>query len=39
VIGVAVAYRGKVGYYAHHDEILAALKRDGFGWLVPAIKP
>jgi S1-C subfamily serine protease len=35
VIGIAVAARGGAGYYAHHDEILAALKRDGQGWLVP----
>lgn len=35
VIGIAVAYRAGKGYYAHHDEIVAALKRDGFGWLVP----
>lgn len=35
VIGIAVAVRDGAGYYAHHDEILAALKRDGHGWLVP----
>jgi S1-C subfamily serine protease len=35
VIGITVAFRGKVGYYAHHDEIVAALKREGFGWLIP----
>ena len=34
VIGVAVAARDGAGYYAHQDEILAALKRDGHGWLV-----
>lgn len=34
VIGIAAAYRGGAGYYAHHDEILAALKRDGYGWLI-----
>ena len=34
-IGIAVAASGGKGYFAHHDEILAALKRDGFGWLVP----
>lgn len=34
VIGIAVADRGGRGYYAHLDEILAALKRDGHGWLV-----
>ena len=28
--------RGERGYYAHHDEIVAALKRAGHGWLVPA---
>ncbi len=39
VIGIAVAYRGAVGYYTHHDELLAALKRDGHGWLIPAIRP
>lgn len=33
VIGIAAAYRGGAGYYAHHDEILAVLKRDGYGWL------
>jgi S1-C subfamily serine protease len=36
VIGIAVAARDGVGYYAHHDEILAALKRGGHGWLIPA---
>jgi S1-C subfamily serine protease len=36
VIGIAVAVRGGAGYYAHHDEILAALKRGGYGWLIPA---
>jgi S1-C subfamily serine protease len=35
VIGVAVAAAGGRGFYSHHDEIVAALKRDGFGWLVP----
>jgi S1-C subfamily serine protease len=35
VIGITVAIHGGRGYYAHHDEILAALKRDGYGWLVP----
>jgi S1-C subfamily serine protease len=35
VIGVAAAAAGGRGYYAHHDEILAALKRDGHGWLIP----
>jgi S1-C subfamily serine protease len=35
VIGIAVAARDGAGYYAHHDEIVAALKRDGYGWLVP----
>jgi S1-C subfamily serine protease len=35
VIGIAAANRDGVGYYVHHDEILAALKRDGYSWLVP----
>jgi S1-C subfamily serine protease len=35
VIGIAIAYRSGGGYYSHHDEILAALRRDGLGWLVP----
>jgi serine protease Do len=35
VIGITVAARGESGYYAHHDEVLAALKRDGYGWLIP----
>ena len=35
VIGICVASQGGLGYYAHHDEILAALKGDGYGWLVP----
>ena len=38
VVGIAVAARGVAGYYAHHDEIAAALKRDGHGWLIPATK-
>ena len=36
VIGIAVAAGGTRGYYAHHDEIVAALKRSGHGWLVPS---
>lgn len=36
VIGIAVAAAGNRGYYAHHDEIVATLKRAGEGWLVPA---
>ena len=36
VIGIAVAARGRSGYYAHHDEILAALRREGHGGLIPA---
>jgi S1-C subfamily serine protease len=39
VIGIAVAFRGDAGYYSHHDEILAGLKRDGFGSLIPMVKP
>jgi S1-C subfamily serine protease len=35
VIGLAVAASGKKGYYAHHDEILAALKRNRCDWLIP----
>ena len=35
VIGIAIAYRGGAGYYAHHDEILAALKRKDFVALIP----
>jgi S1-C subfamily serine protease len=34
VIGICAAVQGGRGYYAHLDEILAALKRDGHGWLV-----
>jgi S1-C subfamily serine protease len=36
IIGLCAAARGEHGYYTHLDEILAALKRDGYGWLVPA---
>jgi S1-C subfamily serine protease len=32
LIGICVAAQGG-GYYAHADEILAALKRHGYGWL------
>jgi S1-C subfamily serine protease len=35
VIGLAAAASGANGYYAHHDEILAGLKRAGEGWLIP----
>jgi S1-C subfamily serine protease len=35
VIGLAAANRGGSGYFSHLDEIQAALKRDGFGWLIP----
>ena len=34
LIGIAAANRDGHGYFAHLDEILAALKRDGHGWLV-----
>ncbi|MCS7022947.1 MAG: serine protease [Gemmataceae bacterium] len=36
VIGIAVAARGARGYYAHHDEILAALYQAGYGRLIPS---
>jgi S1-C subfamily serine protease len=36
VIGIAVAAGGARGYYSHHDEILAALKRSEHGWLIPS---
>lgn len=35
IIGLASANRGDSGYFAHLDEIQAALKRDGYDWLVP----
>ena len=38
VIGIAIAASGQKGFYAHHDEILAALKRNGFSWLVSQAK-
>jgi S1-C subfamily serine protease len=34
VIGICAARQAGRGYYTHLDEILAALKRDGHGWLV-----
>jgi len=34
VIGVAAATAGGKGYYAHHDELLAALKQANYGWLI-----
>jgi S1-C subfamily serine protease len=34
VIGLCAANRDGRGYFTHLDEILAALKRDGHGWLV-----
>jgi S1-C subfamily serine protease len=33
VIGLCAAARGGRGYYAHLDEIQAAVKREGYGWL------
>ena len=33
VIGIAVATRDGSGYFAHHDEIIAALKKSGHEWL------
>lgn len=39
VIGITVAVHDGAGYYTHHDEILAALKRDGHGWLIPTAPP
>ena len=38
VIGVCAAARGAGGYYTHLDEVHAALKRSGYGWLVPDAK-
>jgi S1-C subfamily serine protease len=36
VIGIcSAAERSGPGFYVHHDEIVAALKREGFGWLIP----
>ena len=35
VIGVcSAAERGGLGYFAHLDEVLAGLKRHGYGWLI-----
>ena len=34
LLGVCSAGRENKGYFTHLDELLAALKRDGFGWLV-----
>lgn len=34
VIGICSAAQDGRGYFTHHDEILAGLKRNGFGWLV-----
>jgi hypothetical protein len=37
VIGVCSAAKPDgPGYFAHHDEILAGLKRNGYSWLIPA---
>ncbi len=36
VVGICVASQGGDGYYAHADEIEAALRKGGFGWLIPA---
>jgi S1-C subfamily serine protease len=33
VIGLAAAAQEGRGYYAHLDEVLAGLKRNGYGWL------
>jgi hypothetical protein len=33
VIGVCAAGKDGRGYYAHHDELLAGLKAEGYGWL------
>jgi putative serine protease PepD len=40
VIGVcSAAERGGLGYFAHHDEVLAGLKRHGYGWLYAQTGP
>jgi S1-C subfamily serine protease len=36
LIGLCAAAQGAKGYYTHIDEILAALKKAGFGWLIDA---
>lgn len=33
VIGLCAAAQGEKGYFTHHDEILAALKQNGYDWL------
>lgn len=33
VVGVCAAGKGGRGYYAHPDELLAGLKKEGYGWL------
>ncbi len=36
IIGVCSATQSGKGYFAHLDEVQAALKTGGYGWLVPA---
>ncbi|MFO0849679.1 MAG: serine protease [Gemmataceae bacterium] len=36
VIGLCTAAQGGHGYYAHADEVLAFLKKSGYGWLIDA---
>lgn len=39
VIGICSASSGGRGFFTHLDEIQAALKRDGFGWLIKNKRP
>jgi len=38
LLGVCAAAQGGQGYYTHTDEILAGLKRFGYGWLTEAAR-
>jgi len=34
IIGVCCAFQDGIGYFTHLDEVLAGLKRNGYGWLI-----
>jgi len=39
LIGVCSAYQDGTGYFTHLDEVLAGLKRSGYGWLIAPAEP
>ncbi len=39
LVGVCSAFQDGKGYFTHLDEVLAGLKRNGYGWLIAPTEP